>query len=240
MVDRWTPSLTGNTGLQLPSTLGRNHGTLINFSNNGNNAYVASPDKLALDFDGTNDNVNCGTRVPRLGNGHTFAAWVFKRANGGMIAGMCDAISAGGIEWADQGGNFAFAFFDGSIRGWFVGPALPANQWSFVCAAFSNTSQRLVVNTTATTTSVSTSGIVYNNDAWRIGVAATGNPFWNGQIDDVTLWDRFLTDAEINTLYRLGRGGGMLREPPRRRSFFVPTLPLPVRRRSSRFLTFPG
>jgi len=210
IVGRWVPS-AGATGYRLVDRVRSNHGTLTNMD--AASDWVASGGRIALDFDGTNDHVNCGNRVPRLGNGHTFAAWVLKRANGGMIAGMCDSIPSGGIEWSDTGGNFAFAFFDGSIRGWFTGPAIPSNQWSFVCAAFSNTSQRLIVNKTATTTSVSTSGIVYANDAWRIGIASIGNPTWNGQIDDVILWDRFLTDAEINTVYRLGRGYGVFPEP---------------------------
>ncbi len=64
--------------------------------------------------------------------------------------------------------------------------------------------------------------------------------FWEGQLDDIIFFNTALTPNEVRFVYEQGRGGGMLREPPKRRSFFVPTLPLPVRRRSSRFLTFPG
>jgi hypothetical protein len=54
------------------------------------------------------------------------------------------------------------------------------------------------------------------------------------------LMDAAPTASEIGFIYEQGRGGGLVHEPPRRRSFFVPTLPFPVRRRSSRFLAFPG
>jgi hypothetical protein len=53
---------------------------------------------------------------------------------------------------------------------------------------------------------------------WRIGVASAGNPLWNGQIDDVRIWNRALAPSEIRQLYIGGRGFGLLPERPRHRS----------------------
>lgn len=220
LISAVSPSFTGPTGLAALDVSQRsNHGVLTNMDRN--TAWQASVEKTALDFNGINSAVNCGTRVPRLGNGHTFSAWVFKRANGGMIAGMCDSIAVGGIEWADLSGSFAIAFFDGSIRGWFLGPTLPSQAWSFVCAVFTTTQIRMTVNATTTITAITTNGIVYNNDLWRIGVASTGNPFWNGFIDDVRLSDRALSTAEVRALYERDRSGGMLHRPVNQRSYYA-------------------
>lgn len=214
LVGAWCPSL-GATGFRLQDRSGRNnHGTLTNMAST---AWTTSGGKIALDFDGTNDSVNAGNKVPRLGNGHTFSAWVFKRANGRMIAGMCDFISQGGFQWADIGGLFSIAFYDGSIKGWFQGSSLPSNAWAFVCATFTNAQQRLTVNTTTTVLNNSTTGIVYNNDTFRIGEASGGNPLWQGQIDDVRIWNRVLTPGEVRQLYVGGRGFGLLPERPKRR-----------------------
>jgi hypothetical protein len=86
------------------------------------------------------------------------------------------------------------------------------------------------------------SGTLLVNDAAspdRIG-QRNSTLFYSGLADDVLIFDSALTPNEFRFIYEQGRGGGMLREPPKRRSVFVPTLPFPVRRRSSRFLTFPG
>ena len=81
MVDRWCSSFSGNTGLQLPSTMGRNHGTLTNFSNNGNDAYVTSPDILALNFDGFDDYVGLGPGLGQSGN-FSVMGWANVRSYG--------------------------------------------------------------------------------------------------------------------------------------------------------------
>lgn len=75
---------------------------------------------------------------------------------------------------------------------------------------------------------------------FRVGAPQTFGEAFAGQIDDVRGWNRALTAAEIRQIYERDRGGGLLYEPPKRRAFFVPALPLPIRRCSSRFLTFPG
>jgi hypothetical protein len=242
MVGRWCPSFSGNTGLQLPDTMGRNHGTLINFSNNGNDAYVASPDKLALDFDGSNDFVFA--TIPLLSGTLSFSVWargVPGNASTNYIASI-PVVSSGsnGVDFKNPtnvqanlslNGTFVTISSGVDIRG----------PWSHLLLGYQNGVAFFYVN-----------GILVGSQAWANGVNALSSRELNlgrfgtfgsyspVRLDDITIFNAALTAGEIKFIYEQGRGGGMLREPPRRRSFFVPTLPLPVRRRSSRFLAFPG
>ena len=94
----------------------------------------------------------------------------------------------------------------------------------------------------ATYTITGTAAIDTRNTGMTFGTisGAPNNNNFLGQIDDARICDRALTAPEIWQLYERGRGGGLLHEPPRRRAFFVPTVPVANRRRSSRFLAFPG
>jgi hypothetical protein len=267
IVDRWTPSLTGNTGLQLPSTLGRNHGTLTNFSNNANDAYVASPDRLALNFDGGNDYV---TSIGSLGsfsfvqNTMRFGfSWWMQLATTGTrytIAGSTNASAERGFVLIFENGAgvgtrairlLAFRGVSGSAVSDFrsADNAIADTDWHHVAitAAGNGNSGRVFVDGRQLSTTVTTNlnALATGNSTRTLTIGSQTNGFtlpFGGQLDDLIIFNAPPTDNEVRFIYDQGRGGGMLREPAKRRSFFVPTLPtpFPVRRRSSRFLTFPG
>jgi hypothetical protein len=263
MLDRWTPSLTGNTGLQLPSTMGRNHGTLTNFSNNGNDAYVSSPDRLALNFDGTNDSVDFGNILNLGSSPFSASCWMlWPAATANVNRGIIGKYGAGNarswllatantgsmVSELNQTGTVVFYYqsnasaFSASEVAGSIGTTLNNGQWRHVIITFVPSQAATIFvdgRQARQITSSVPSSVAINSTALTISSYAGGN-FFSGQLDDIIIFNTALTLNEITFIYEQGRGGGMLREPPKRRSFFVPTLPLPVRRRSSRFLTFPG
>ena len=244
MIDRWCPSWTGNTGPQLPSTMGRNHGVLTNFANNGNDAYVASPDKLALDFDGVDDSVITDRTFLTFPN---LSFWV--QSGPQSLAGASiirPFVSFGTIGFTNQGCYVGTNRETSTTIRWQVGQnaektiastAVNNGNWHHFAVTISLGVAYLYFN--GVQIDSQTPGAI-SGSVFRFGAEFSQNRYFDGQLDDITIFNTAPTDNEVRFIYEQGRGGGMLREPPKRRSFFVPTLPLPVRRRSSRFLTFPG
>jgi hypothetical protein len=215
--------------------MGRNHGVLTNFANNGNGAYVASPDRLALNFDGSDDLVLSQNQV-LLTQNTTVSLWMQYPGPGTGFRGAFDVgvLAVGSrlfIGWNSQ--NIYIDRFGGGINVSGFYDFL----WHQVTAVIQNSIFFIYVDGLLRATSAQTWSPQLGN--LRIG-SSLDNARFPGLIDDVTIFNTALTPNEVRFLYEQGRGGGMLLEPPKRRAFFVPTLPLPVRRRSSRFLTFPG
>jgi hypothetical protein len=212
--------------------MGRNHGTLTNFSNNGNDAYVTSPDILALNFDGFDDYVGLGPGLGQSGN-FSVMGWANVRSYGINPQLFSRALfgnpfpqnwllmirtNEGTAEWAFQSTNGAGARYQ--IKG---GGLVQTDVWTHVCVSHSMSGASLYLNgipitvtTTGTPNAEPVAGQVVN-----IGAYANVTNFFNGQIDDVIILNSTITSNEARFIYEQGRGGGMLREPPRRRSYFA-------------------
>jgi hypothetical protein len=216
MVDRWCPSFSGNTGLQLPSTLGRSHGTLTNFANNGNDAYVANPDRVALSFNNVNNTVAIPS-IPSIRSGaFTVSLWYYPFS----VTGLNQIFA----QWAPGFGLIAFR--SGTSLVWQVGPRVTtsavfaANVWHHVvCFRLESGTLRVMVNgildagSTASANQSSTEPFLLGGP-----VAGAGTLAGNCLMDDITVWNAGLTANEARFLYEQGRGGGMSYQPPRRRS----------------------
>jgi hypothetical protein len=244
MVDRWCTSFSGNTGLQFPSTMGRNHGVLTNFANNGNDAYVASPDRLALNFDGSND------YVTSIGNLDSFAFiqntmrfslsfWMKLAATGTRyaIAGNTSASAEKGFWLRFENGlgigTRAIGLF--VTRGVAGSPvaafqssdnAINDTEWHHVAvtAAGDGDSGRIFVDGKQLSTTVQTNlNALSTGDSTRsLTIASQTNGFtfpFGGQLDDFIIFNTALSPNEVRFIYEQGRGGGLLMQPPRRRSF---------------------
>jgi hypothetical protein len=236
IVNRWCPSFTGNTQLQLPSTLGKNHGSLLNYTNNANDAYVTSGERLALFFDNSNDQVQLPS-IPEIRTGpFAVSLWYYPFS----ITGFNQIFA----QWLSSG---IIAFRTGTALAWQVGnrvttgAVFTANTWHhLVCVRQENGTLRALVNGTldagsATATSQS------STEPFILGgpVGGAGTGAGNCQIDDLCIFSAALTVQEARFILEQGRGGGLLMQPPLRRSYFIPAQPSP-RRRASRALAFPG
>jgi hypothetical protein len=230
IVGRWCPSLTGNTQLQLPSTMGRNHCNLLNFASNANLAYVNINGKTALDFDGVNDHAllvdppqvlytmpfsvslwaSCRTTTAvsqpfGFGNSSTLNQ-LFSIQFRGDVAG--DPIQAQMRGSSSSSNTFAV----------FPGPYV-ANQIYHIVAVFTSASSRTIfVDGVQGTTDTNTYAVLPLNRMSIGALVRTSVGPHNGHVDDVTIFNAALTANEVQFIYDQGRGGGLLYQPPRRRS----------------------
>jgi hypothetical protein len=232
----WCPSFAHNQ-LQSPDVSGfGNHGQLVNFANNANNALVTSGGKVALDFDNSNDQVSVPSIASIRSGPFAVSLWYYPFSVSGSNQIFAQWLSSGII-----------AFRNGTSLAWQVGNRLTtgavftANTWHHVvCFRQENGTLRAMVNGVLDAGS-STATSQSSTEPFLLGgpVGGAGTGAGHCQIDDVRIYSRGLTVGEAIATYQADRGGGMGYQPPLRRSYFVPAQPSP-RRRSSRALAFPG
>ena len=169
----------------------------------------------ALDFDGSNDRVI----LPNLnfGSEFTVAAWILPRAN--SYSRILTKYSGGG----GNSGEFVFDTYDGSnptsaangrgLRLVFTGAngggatsanVLTLNTWNHVVGTFNNGVIKLYVNGVEINSgSTGFSSIPASSLNLAIGEDSTvnANEFFNGQMDDMSLWNRALPDSEVSSFY---------------------------------------
>jgi len=222
LVGAWCPSM-GVTGNTLRDLSGRNnHGTLTNMDPATD--WVVSDGQYALDFDGANDWVDVGaSTILRLENTSWSIAFWAKPALRSMyqafVAHDSNATQNPLYEFGIANNN-KFYFFNGSVIS--LGDSMTSN-WQFCVAVGAMTSasvfalyltQNAVI--TATQANIPVFGQA-RGQRLRFGVDAESGSgqqgFLQGQMDNITMWNRALALSEIRQLYQLGRGGMFTLKP---------------------------
>lgn len=155
----------------------------------------------ALSFDGVNDWVTVNdNNLLELSAGMTLEAWVYPTSSSGVRDILIKEGSGVDIfNLYHRNGNGlpeSNAFINGSNRT-AQGSALPLNTWSHIAGTYDGTALRLYVNgTLAASTNISGS-IATSTGPLRIGGNSLWGEFFAGRIDEVRIYDRALTQTEI-------------------------------------------
>ena len=179
-----TVSNTGTLSNATWVTNGR-FGKALSF--NGTNAWVTVPDANALD----------------LTSALTIEAWVQPTTVTGWRT----------ILLKERGGNLSYGLYssdDLSLpSGWLRignadvslrGPtALPVGTWSHVALTYGGGTMRVYVNGSQVATVNRTGSITTSTGALRIGGNAVWSEYFSGLIDEIRIYSRVLTAAEITT-----------------------------------------
>ena len=201
----------GNGTTTVDSSGNNNNGTLINMDPATD--WVDGKIGYALDFDGSNDYVNCGndTSLNITGN-ITIILWIkpIVAGEGGPNAGLvCKAES--GVDWSWQlryntpgGGNYMGFHFNGNPEGstWVsVQQNLSSEEWHHIAATYNGSNIKCYLNGSVKDTN-QISAITGSNANLFIGQDGWNNTF-NGTIDEVKIYDRALSADEIMADYEL-------------------------------------
>ena len=144
---------------------------------------------------------------PALGTfyrtGFTLEAWIKKQSSKVDVAvlGTWVGTSGGGpMIWIDsQVGHYDLTLGNSSSTYLDSGRSPSVGQWQHVAATYDGSTARFYVDGVQTASSTFT-GSVGNSDNWRIGAyGATSTGFFDGLIDNVRIYDRALSAAEIQT-----------------------------------------
>jgi hypothetical protein len=174
--------------------------------------WVASGGKGALDFDGTNDQLNL-SRAIAFGTNAPYAvtAWINKTALGANPATNGGIFRDGGtfLITSENAGRLWGRHNGTNLAGASTGPLLLNTGWSHVGITWNGSTASLIFNG-----SFFTSASVATSTAFSISVIGQQlSEFLRAQLDDIIIWNTGLTANEVREIYRLGRGYGVFPEP---------------------------
>jgi len=188
--------------------VGTNHGTLMNGA-----TYATGKVAQAFSFDGADDYVSITTGAFNLPLGtspRTVEAWVKTTTMGGLEDVFC---------YGAPGAAFLLGILDASIfvSNWNSGYTVPANVNDGVF-------HHVAVTYDGTNASVFCDGVLLDTRAFYVntgsGAATIGarmdaaTEFFNGIVDEVGVYNRALSDAEILALYNAGAAGKCVTPTP--------------------------
>ena len=212
VVGAWAPCL-GPTGLRLHDHSRRsNWGTMTNMDPATD--WLLSSGLYALDFDGTNDYALIGTTAALNPESISISAWtrptavsgdyaVYAMSNAGATAYRGMYVTAGALRFAWAGSNGNYRLYTTAAS------TIAANTWQHVAAGHTGTGAPSIwINGISMSTTLTSSGVNTLPATQQSDIGRLGNFFYfQGQIDDVAVFNRVLTANEIRDLYLLGRGG---------------------------------
>jgi hypothetical protein len=201
------PNLIGAWGFDEPSgttatdASGRGHtGTITG------GALRTSPGKFggAISFDGIDDLVTVAdTNALDLTTGMTLEAWVRPTAVGSAWRTVLLKEQPGDLIYSlyatDATGRAATHIFTTADRGLSGTAATAANAWTHLAATYDGANQRLYVNGALAASRAQTGAIRASTGALRIGGNTVWSEWFTGMIDEVRVYNRALTAAEIAT-----------------------------------------
>src|SRR5207249_3385698 len=94
---------------------------------------------------------------------------------------------------------------------WGGAGSVPAGSWTFISVTYDGTNYRNYVNGSLVDTFPASQSGAIPSCAYDLGIGARGlpggpNSFWNGLIDEVAIFARQLSSAEVGQLYTNGMG----------------------------------
>ena len=176
------------------------YGSGVNYSG----TFVNGHDGNAISLDGTSSYVNIGNSPELQIVGEiTLSAWIKPELGG---SGIQNIVAKGythdpsrEIFLRIENGRYSVGSWDGTVysaEAW-IDPA-DYDTWVHLTGTYDGTAWRLYKNGIEIAVSASAVGAVPVNADWVIGATSAGNErFFKGAIDEVRLYDRALTPAEV-------------------------------------------
>jgi len=145
-----------------------------------------------LDFDGSNDYINCGN----LGNpGHgTISLWASKKDTNARY--LLDGRGMGNWWFLSDYNGFDVNF--NNLVGW---NGLEMNRWTFIVVTVNPTETKLYIDGVFKDDG---NGLSINFKSVRIATRYTNSSYFLGSLDDVKIYNKALTISEINDNYIAG------------------------------------
>jgi hypothetical protein len=192
-----------NTGTVYGATANQTGKINKAYSFNGTSSYVSIPNSTSLNIQG---------------NAITLSAWIKSTTNTtqmiiSKISGVGTHVSPYfqyNLQLEDPGSGVLFPRFYLSINGNPINTpttsSINQNQWYLITGTYDGTTMRLYLNGAQITSQGVTGNITGYSTPVYLGInGAFGEPY-SGSIDEVGIWSRALTAAEVTSLYNSGNG----------------------------------
>jgi hypothetical protein len=195
----WTPRLNGESDT-LPST------ALVSSDLQFESPYS----NFSLDFDGTGNYIDCGANENILdfsGNDYTVSAWVNWDGTGDsnqMIASVKSSGTAVDFALTIEQSSGKISYWNGSAYAQ-SNSAIPTGAWCMVTIIVKAGQKDFFINGVADGTPSQTRvASATAGTKFLIGKSNYGSEFFNGNIDEFSVFNKVLTQAEISQVYNNG------------------------------------
>ena len=152
--------------------------------------------------------LNPGTQAPNGSGSFTIALWANSSSNGGFNSPFTarednGASVNGPIIYNNNGGNWSYwAGNNGPSGAWNAvnGPAVPLNTWQHVAITYNSATQTrnmFIDGIEVLSSNIGVSANLLRDIHIGSGQDDGRNFYWNGQIDDVIMFDEALSAAQI-------------------------------------------
>ena len=218
-------STAGAAGLVAAYAFDEGSGTTVtDLSGNGNNGTVANTTWAAtgkygkaLNFNGTSALVTVPNAASlQLSTAMTLEAWVNPST---VSSAWRDVIYKGDDNYylegtSSNGGAPALGGTFGGANANIYGTALTANVWTHLAATYDGATLRLYVNGVQASSLARTGAIATSSNPLQIGGDSLYGQYFRGLIDEVRIYNRALSVAEIQADMNTPLGGGADTTPP--------------------------
>ena len=208
---RYPLTITSKSGLMAAYGFEEISGTTVaDASGNGNHGAISNAVRIttghsgnALRFNGANAwvTVNDSTSLNLL-TGLTLEAWVYPKllTHGGKAIIIKEKYGGEVYSlYASEDVNRPTSYFnDGNYQGVAGLNSLPLNQWTHLVATYDGRYQRLYLNGKEVANSKQNGLIQQSTNVLRIGGNSLWSEYFQGYIDEVRIYNRALTRAEVN------------------------------------------
>jgi glucose/arabinose dehydrogenase/PKD repeat protein len=206
-----TYQVGGSNGLVAAWSFNAGSGTtVVDVSGNGRTGTISGATWStqgkygnALSFDGVNDWVTVADHNSLdLTTGMTLSAWVFPTTTAGLRdilikeGSNVDIYNLYARNWRGLPESNVFV---GGLNITAEGTALPANVWTHVAGTYDGSVLRLFVNGVQAASATISGTISVSTGPLRIGGNSMWGEFFQGRIDDVRVYNRALTQGEIQS-----------------------------------------
>lgn len=220
LVGYWTfdgPNTNWKTDTVVDSSGQGNTGQMVSMSTS--TSPTAGKIGQALKFNGTNSSINVpNSSSLQLSNAITVSAWIYGKNNwthpteGSTIVAKRDFTSSDQINYdfeVNKSGFLQFLSANGSIASVDNTTALSINKWYFVSVTYDSSNVRFYVNGTQVSSFAQTAAMASNTTLVSIGRTIrphnTNFGEFQGNLDDVRIYNRALSAQEVSQLYNLGK-----------------------------------
>jgi len=225
LVGAWCPSVQRcGSGFTLPDLSGYgNNGSLVNMDPGTD--WVASRSGLAIDFDGSNDYVELQNN-PSVNNGVTVSLWAKWASTGSNIYYPNMFIKSAASTWSSPYCDYMLRL-EGNAKklNCAVGDAGNSasilngtttitvdNIWRHCCFTYDLQTMRIFLDGKDDGSKSRIGTIPSSTFPTYIGARQGFGEWFNGQLDDIRIYNRALTPSEVQLLYTGGRGVGLAPE----------------------------
>ncbi|MGD1003265.1 MAG: LamG domain-containing protein [Minisyncoccia bacterium] len=202
----WWPLTEGSGSSSIDQSGNGNNGNWTGTASGTNGTYYAGGrvGSWAGYFNGSTDAVNTVSNPSPTGSSRTVCAWIktTTTSRGGIIDTR--GSGSGGFFFSvnrTTAGNLTYAHNGGSAVE--IAAGVNNGQWNFVCAVYnvSLAAASLYENGTILGTISSFTAELTTTSTVQIGEDSTGGDLFSGLIDDVRIYNRALSAAEIMAIY---------------------------------------